>query len=228
MAAAKVGFGSAAEGPGWTACAQLLLSLLIACATGGAVLFVLLSRHRAGDPAPACPPPSASARCLRVGGSDRITRRVESVCGRSSPAAWWMPPRPPRSGRRGVAGDLRSGCQRQVWLARYGPIRAASNGCWSARGLVTDAQLELIRHGVKGAGWWTAARRRHSAGGPPRGGLDLMVRRPRAGSSAHETALVPPTRWIGSAQGAVIDAYYRPATSPRSVCVPRPEHRARS
>ncbi|MDX1891607.1 hypothetical protein [Mycolicibacterium sp. 050158] len=102
-------------------------------------------------------------------------------------------------------------------------IRAAFDRMLLDKGLVTPAQLDLIRNGTRSRGVVTAMR--------PTGGaredyreveLDLMVRRISGGQfPAHETAQVPESALTAVAPGCVVDAYYRRGDeSTVAVCVP--------
>jgi hypothetical protein len=90
-------------------------------------------------------------------------------------------------------------------------VRAAFDQMLVRKGLVTTAQIDLIRNGTKSRGIVTAMRKT----GATREDyleveLDLMVGR-RAGGQfpAHETALIPESALGNVAPGCVVDAYYR-------------------
>ncbi|MGH3581039.1 MAG: hypothetical protein ACRDUB_05600 [Mycobacterium sp.] len=102
-------------------------------------------------------------------------------------------------------------------------VRAAFDEMLLDKGLVTDSQLTLIRHGTKGHGVVTASQ----PTGATREGhrevvLDLMVRKPEGGQfPAHETTLIPATALDRVCPGSIIDAYYRCGDeSAVAVCVP--------
>ncbi len=90
-------------------------------------------------------------------------------------------------------------------------VRAAFDQMLVRKGLVTPAQLELIRNGTKSRGIVTAMRTTGAAREDYREVvLDLMVRKPEGGQfPAHETALVPESALAKVAPGSGIDAYYR-------------------
>lgn len=160
-------------------------------------------------------------------GSDTITVEVHSVCAGTFTGRLLVPDDP-------MAAGIRPGV---VLLVAFDPaaredlslpddmaaIRAAFDRMLIVKGLVTESQLDLIRHGVRGTGVVTAAR-------PTGTGredhcevvLDLMVRRPEGGQfPAHETALIPATALRRVSPGAVIDAYYlRDDESSVAVCIP--------
>jgi hypothetical protein len=102
-------------------------------------------------------------------------------------------------------------------------VRTAFDQMLVRKGLVTTAQMELIRTGIRARGVVTAMR--------PTGTvledyreveLDLMVRRASGGQfPAHEIALVPASALSEVAPGSVIAAYYRSGDeSSVAVCVP--------
>jgi hypothetical protein len=80
------------------------------------------------------------------------------------------------------------------------------------KGLMTDGQLALIRHGTHAAGVVTGMRATGTAREDFREvELDLMVSRPGGGQfPVRETALIPATSLRKVSPGSVIDAYYRP------------------
>ncbi|MGV0744772.1 hypothetical protein [Mycolicibacterium sp. XJ870] len=90
------------------------------------------------------------------------------------------------------------------------------------KGLMTSAQLALIRDGTRSRGIVTGMR----ATGTTREDfreveLDLMVSRPGGGQfPARETALIPASSLAKVVPGSVIDAYYRPGDETAiAVCV---------
>lgn len=102
-------------------------------------------------------------------------------------------------------------------------VRTAFDQMLVRKGLVTGAQLALIRHGTRSRAVVTAM----TATGATREDyreveLDLMVSRPAGGQfPAHETALVPGSALDEVAPGCVIDAYYaHDDESSVAVCVP--------
>jgi len=102
-------------------------------------------------------------------------------------------------------------------------VRSAFDQMLVRKGLVTAAQLELIRFGTKGSGVVTAMRPTGDAREDYREvELDLMVRRPEGGQfPAHETALVPASSLIEVTPGSIVDTYYwRDDESAVAVCVP--------
>jgi hypothetical protein len=90
-------------------------------------------------------------------------------------------------------------------------VRTAFDQMLVGKGLVTPAQMDLIRNGTKSRGIVTAMRTTGAAREDYREvELDLMVRRIVGGQfPAHETALVPESALTKVAPGSVIDAYYR-------------------
>lgn len=148
--------------------------------------------------------------------SDRITVEVESVSGQKFTGRLRGAPDDP------VVADIRPGA---VLLVAFDPdsreqlsladdmvaIRAAFDRMLVDKGLVTDAQLQLIRHGTKSTGVVTAARTTGAEREDYREVvLDLMVRRPEGGQfPAHETTLIPATSLDRVRPGSLVDAYYR-------------------
>ncbi|MDZ7882867.1 MAG: hypothetical protein U5N53_08105 [Mycobacterium sp.] len=148
--------------------------------------------------------------------SDRITVEVVSVSGQKFTGRLRGAPDDP------VVAEIRPGA---VLLVAFDPdsreqlsladdmvaIRAAFDRMLVDKGLVTDAQLDLIRHGTRSSGVVTAAR----TTGVEREDyrevvLDLMVRRPEGGQfPAHETTLIPANSLDRVCPGSIIDAYYR-------------------
>jgi hypothetical protein len=104
-----------------------------------------------------------------------------------------------------------------------GAVRSAFDQMLVRKGLVTCAQLELIRHGIRTHGVVTAMRATGEAREDHREvELDLMVSRPEGGQfPAHETALVPASALPQLTPGSIVDAYYRQGDeSAVAVCVP--------
>lgn len=197
---------------------SLLIPLFLAlCAlvfvTVGTTVATVLPRGR--TPARPASAPSVAIGTVRAV-ADRITVEVESVCGQKFTARLRGGPDDP------VVAEIRPGA---VLLVTFDPesreqlsladdmvaIRAAFDRMLLDKGLLTAAQLDLIRHGTKSSGVVTAAR--------PTGTqhedhhevvLDLMVRRPEGGQfPAHETTLIPATSLDRVCPGSIIDAYYR-------------------
>jgi hypothetical protein len=90
-------------------------------------------------------------------------------------------------------------------------VRTAFDQMLVRKGLVTPAQMDLIRYGTRSRGTVTAMRTTGTVREDYREvELDLMVRRTAGGQfPAHETALVPASALACVAPGSVIDAYYR-------------------
>jgi hypothetical protein len=192
----------------------LILVFFVVCAVSGAAVVSALPRGgRLAAAAPAMPAVGIGTVCAVT---DRITVEVESVSGQKF------------TGRlRGAADDpavaeIRPGA---VLLVAFDPgsreqlsladdmvaIRTAFDRMLVDKGLVTDAQLQLIRHGLKASGVVTASRSTGAEREDYREVvLDLMVRRPEGGQfPAHETALIPATSLDRVCPGSVVDAYYR-------------------
>ena len=205
---------------------SLLMSLIIVTfAFVGVIVGVIVLLMRAPDIA--ARRPAVGIGTVRAV-TDEITVEVETVCGRTFTGRLHGSPDDP------VSPAIRPGA---VLLVTFDPVarrdlsladdmaavRAAFDRMLVGKGLVTDAQLELIRHGTRGSGLVTASR--------PTGTeredyhemvLDLMVRRPDGGQfPAHETALIPASSLNRVCPGSVIDAYYRRGDeSAVAVCVP--------
>ncbi|MBJ7338997.1 hypothetical protein [Mycolicibacterium sp.] len=101
-------------------------------------------------------------------------------------------------------------------------VRAAFDRMLVRKGLVTPAQVDLIRNGIKSRGVVTAMRTTGVAREDYREiELDLMVRRPAGGQfPAHETTLIPESALARVAPGSVVDAYYADDESVVTVSVP--------
>lgn len=100
-------------------------------------------------------------------------------------------------------------------------VRAAQSPV--RRGLLTDEQLDLIRHGTRSSGVVTGMRTTGSAGHDLREvELDVMVRRRGGGQfPAQETTVVPASSLPRLSPGSIIDAYYHPKDeSAVAVCLP--------
>ena len=102
-------------------------------------------------------------------------------------------------------------------------VRAAVGQTLVRQGVLTDAELDLIRHGTRSSGVITGMRAGGYAGADLREvELDVMVSRRGGGQfPAHQTTVVPVAELPRMAPGSVIDAYYRPDDeSTIAVCVP--------
>jgi hypothetical protein len=102
-------------------------------------------------------------------------------------------------------------------------VRAEFDRMLIGKGLLTNGQLDLIRHGVRSSGVVTGMRTTGTQREDHREvELDLMVRRPGGGQfPAHERTLVPASSLTDVRPGCVIDAYYRRGDeSVVAVCVP--------
>ncbi len=101
-------------------------------------------------------------------------------------------------------------------------IRAEFDRMLIVKGLVTDGQIDLIRHGTKSRGIVTGMRTTGNAREDFREvELDVIVNRPDGGQfPAHETALIPASAMTKVSPGSVVDAYYRSGDeSAVAVCV---------
>lgn len=90
------------------------------------------------------------------------------------------------------------------------------------KGLLTSAQLALIRNGIRSRGIVTGMRPTGESREDYREvELDLMVSRPGGGQfPAHQTALIPASSLRKVTPGSVIDTYFRPGDeSAVAVCV---------
>lgn len=90
-------------------------------------------------------------------------------------------------------------------------IRAEFDRMLVAKGLVTDGQIDLIRHGTKSraviTGMRTTGRAREDFREVE---LDVMVHRPGGGQfAAHEKALIPESAITKVSPGSLVDTYYR-------------------
>jgi hypothetical protein len=90
-------------------------------------------------------------------------------------------------------------------------VRAVFDQMLVDKGLLTGAQLDLIRHGIRSRGVVTGMQTTGEAREDHREvELDVMVSRPDGGQFAvHETALIPASSMARVAPGSVIDTYYR-------------------
>ena len=101
-------------------------------------------------------------------------------------------------------------------------VRAAFDDMLIRKGLITDDQLHLIRHGTKSRGVVTGMRTTGASRDDHREVvLDVMVRKPGGGQfPAHETTLIPASSLAKVSPGSIIDAYYRSGDeSAVAVCV---------
>lgn len=159
--------------------------------------------------------------------ADPITVDVESVSGQRFVG------RLRHQGDQHVAAGLKPGV---VLLAAFDPaareqlsladdmaaVRSAFDRMLIRKGLITDGQLALIRHGTRSEGVVTAMRATGEAREEYREvELDLMVRRPEGGQfPARETTLVPESALAEVTPGSVVATYYRRGDeSSVAVCV---------
>jgi hypothetical protein len=101
-------------------------------------------------------------------------------------------------------------------------VCAAFDDMLVRKGLLTDDQLDMIRHGTRSRGIVTGMR---TTGGSREDHreveLDVMVRKPGGGQfPAHEKALIPASSLAKVSPGSIIDTYYRSGDeSAVAVCV---------
>jgi hypothetical protein len=101
-------------------------------------------------------------------------------------------------------------------------IRAEFDRMLVVKGLVTDSQIDLIRHGTKSRAVVTGMRPTgHAREDFREVELDVMVNRPNGGQfPAHERALIPASAITKVSPGSVVDTYYRSGDeSAVAVCV---------
>jgi len=203
---------------------SLLLTVLAVVGIGVAASLLL------AGPRASAKRRSASDACAMVGVGtvqtidDVVTVEVQSVTGQTFTG---------RLRDDAVTSALRPGA---VLLVAFDPfvreelsladdmlaVRAAFDRMLVDKGLLTQRQLDLIRHGTRSRGVVTAM---HPTGASREDyrevALDLMVRRPEGGQfPAHETALIPASSLGKVAPGSTVDAYYRPGDeSSIAVCV---------
>ncbi|MDO0976281.1 hypothetical protein [Mycolicibacterium frederiksbergense] len=191
----------------WILLAFVVVTILMVIADA------VLPRGRAA-PGPTAAPAVGIGTVSEI--TDRITVEVVSVSGQKFTGRLRGAPDDP------VVAEIRPGA---VLLVAFDPdsreqlsladdmvaIRAAFDRMLVDKGLVTAAQLDLIRHGIRSSGVVTAARSTGAGREDYREVvLDLMVRRPEGGQfPAHETTLIPATSLDRVTPGSVIDAYYR-------------------
>ena len=90
-------------------------------------------------------------------------------------------------------------------------IRAEFDRMLIAKGLVTNGQIDLIRHGTKSRAVVTGMRTTgHAREDFREVELDVMVRRPGGRQfAAHEKALIPESAITKVSPGSFVDTYYR-------------------
>ena len=112
--------------------------------------------------------------------------------------------------------------ERLVTAADMLAVQAAFDDMLVRKGLLTDDQLDLIRHGTRSRGIVTGMR---TTGGSREGHreveLDVMVTKPGGGQfPAHEKALIPASSLAKVSPGSIIDTYYRSGDeSAVAICV---------
>jgi hypothetical protein len=112
--------------------------------------------------------------------------------------------------------------ERLVTAADMLAVRAAFDDMLVRKGLLTDDQVELIRHGTKSRAVVTGMRTTGASREDHREVvLDVMVRKPGGGQfPAHQTALIPATSIAKVSPGSIVDTYYRSGDeSAVAVCV---------
>lgn len=194
----------------------LITVVLLLSAAIGAVLCAPLSRatRAPSEPVQASRPTGVGIGTVRTV-DGLITVDVESISGQHFVG------RLRRHPDEAVLGELHPGVlllvtfdpseREQLSLADdMSAVRTAFDQMLVRKGLVTRAQMDLIRNGTRSRGVVTAMRMTGAAREDYREvELDLMVRRPAGGQfPAHETALIPDSALIKVAPGSVIDAYY--------------------
>jgi hypothetical protein len=113
--------------------------------------------------------------------------------------------------------------ERLVTAAEIRVARADFEQMLVRKGLLTGAQLDLIRHGTKSRAVVTGMRTTGSGREDHREVvLDVIVRKPGGGQfPAHQTALIPASSLAKVSPGSIIDTYYRSGDeSSVAVCVP--------
>lgn len=207
----------------------ILIVFLVLLAIGAALAGPLARAPLAGADTPSAPTsPSVAIGTVRSV-SDLVTVDVESVSGERFVGRLRA-----REGGDGGTPGLRPGV---VLLVAFDPaerdrlvladdmvaVRAAFDRMLLRKGLVTAAELALIRTGIRCRGIVTGMRATGGAREDFREvELDLMVSRPEGGQfPAHEVTLVPESALAEVAPGSVVDAYYRRGDeSTVAVCVP--------
>ena len=120
------------------------------------------------------------------------------------------------------AADPAEADERLITATDILAVRAAFDDMLVRKGLLTDDQLDLIRHGTRSRGIVTGMR---TTGGSREGHreveLDVMVRKPGGGQfPAHEKALIPASSLAKVSPGSIIDTYYRSGDeSAVAICV---------
>jgi hypothetical protein len=112
--------------------------------------------------------------------------------------------------------------ERLITTDDIGAVRAAFDRMIIRKGLVTDAQVRLIRQGTRSQAIVTAMRTTGRAREDHREvELHVMVKRPEGGQfAAHEMALIPASVMAKVSPGSMIDTYYRSGDeSAVAVCV---------
>jgi len=113
--------------------------------------------------------------------------------------------------------------ERLITAADMLEVRATFDQMLVRKGLLTDDQLELIRHGTKSRAVVTGMRTTGESREDYREvELDVMVRKPGGGQfPAHQRALIPASSLARVSPGSVIDTFYRRGDeSAVAVCVP--------
>ena len=124
----------------------------------------------------------------------------------------------------GVLGDETAdeAGERLITTDDIGAVRAAFDRMMVRKGLVTDAQVRLIRQGTRSKAIVTAMRTTGRAREDHREvELHVMVKRPEGGQfAAHEMALIPASAITKVSPGSMVDTYYRSGDeSAVAVCV---------
>jgi len=131
---------------------------------------------------------------------------------------------PDRDGSAGapIDADVDEADERLATDDDIGAIRAEFDRMLIAKGLVTNGQIELIRHGTKSCAVVTGMRTTgHAREDFREVELDVMVNRPGGGQfAAHERALIPESAITKVTPGSIVDTYYRSSDeSAVAVCV---------
>jgi hypothetical protein len=122
-------------------------------------------------------------------------------------AAALLTPRRPTAGVKPASDEAD---ERLVTAADVLAVRAAFDAMLVRKGLLTNGQLRLIRHGTKSRGVVTGMRATGASREDHREVvLDVMVRKPGGGQfPAHETALIPASSLAKVSPGSVVDTYF--------------------
>lgn len=121
-----------------------------------------------------------------------------------------------------TGADVDEADERLATLDDMAAIRAEFDRMLIAKGLVTNGQIELIRHGTKSRAVVTGMRTTgHAREDFREVELDVMVNRPGGGQfAAHERALIPESAITKVTPGSIVDTYYRSTDeSAVAVCV---------